>query len=108
MKIGPTEIIVILVIVILIFGVGKLPQVAGALGKSIRAFKDGQKDADAEELEEGKKKKSSKKKKAAATDEAEKETEKETVDTTGEVVKNDPVENKGPISDDGEQGLILS
>ena len=102
MKIGPTEIIVILVIVILIFGVGKLPQVAGALGKSIRAFKDGQKDADAEELEEGKKKKSSKKKKAAATDEADKETEKETVDTTGEVVKNDPVENKGPISDDGE------
>lgn len=103
MKIGPTEIIVILVIVILIFGVGKLPQVAGALGKSIRAFKDGQKDADAEELEEGKKKKSSKKKKAAAeSGEAEQETEKETVDTTGEVVKNDPVENKGPISDDGE------
>ncbi|MBR6331941.1 MAG: twin-arginine translocase TatA/TatE family subunit [Dehalococcoidales bacterium] len=102
MKIGPTEIIVILVIVILIFGVGKLPQVAGALGKSIRAFKDGQKDADAEELEEGKKKKSSKKKKAAEGEEADKETEKETVDTTGEVVKNDPVENKGPISDDGE------
>ena len=102
MKIGPTEIIVILVIVILIFGVGKLPQVAGALGKSIRAFKDGQKDADAEELEEGKKKKSSKKKKAAEGDSTEKETEKETVDTTGEVVKNDPVENKGPISDDGE------
>ena len=102
MKIGPTEIIVILVIVILIFGVGKLPQVAGALGKSIRAFKDGQKDADAEELEEGKKKKSSKKKKAAEGEEADKETETETVDTTGEVVKNDPVENKGPISDDGE------
>ena len=35
---GP-EIIVILVVVVLIFGVGKLSDVGGALGKSIREFR---------------------------------------------------------------------
>jgi len=39
--IGPTELIIILVIVVLIFGVGKLGDVGGALGKSIREFKKG-------------------------------------------------------------------
>jgi sec-independent protein translocase protein TatA len=38
--IGPFELVVILVIVVLIFGVGKLPEVGGALGKGIREFKD--------------------------------------------------------------------
>ena len=33
------EIILILVIVIIIFGVGKLPQVGGAIGKSIKEFR---------------------------------------------------------------------
>ncbi|HEX2173681.1 MAG TPA: twin-arginine translocase TatA/TatE family subunit [Dehalococcoidia bacterium] len=36
---GPTELILILAIVIIIFGVGKLPQVGGALGQSIREFR---------------------------------------------------------------------
>ncbi len=36
---GPFELLVILVIVILIFGVGKLPEVGGALGRGIREFK---------------------------------------------------------------------
>lgn len=36
---GLPELIVILVIVVLIFGVGKLPEVGGALGKGIREFK---------------------------------------------------------------------
>jgi sec-independent protein translocase protein TatA len=36
---GLPEIIVILVIVLVIFGAGKLPDVAGALGKSIANFK---------------------------------------------------------------------
>jgi len=42
MKLGPPEIILILVVMLVVFGVGKLPQVGSALGKSIRAFKDGQ------------------------------------------------------------------
>ncbi|MCL2150098.1 MAG: twin-arginine translocase TatA/TatE family subunit, partial [Dehalococcoidia bacterium] len=38
-KLGPLEIVLILVVILVIFGVGKLPQVGSALGKSIRAFK---------------------------------------------------------------------
>jgi sec-independent protein translocase protein TatA len=41
-KLGPLEIVLILVIIIVIFGVGKLPQVGSAIGKSLRAFKEGQ------------------------------------------------------------------
>ena len=37
--IGVPELIIILVIVVLIFGVGRLPEVGGALGKTIREFK---------------------------------------------------------------------
>ena len=36
---GIGEWIVVLVIVLLIFGAGKLPQIGDALGKSIRSFK---------------------------------------------------------------------
>ncbi len=36
---GPMELIIVLVIVVLIFGVGRLPQVGGALGKSIKEFR---------------------------------------------------------------------
>ncbi len=38
-KLGPTELIIILVIVLVIFGVGKLPQIGGAIGKSLREFR---------------------------------------------------------------------
>lgn len=37
---GGMEWIIILVIVIIVFGVGKLPQVGAALGQSIREFRD--------------------------------------------------------------------
>lgn len=37
--IGMTELIVILVIVLIIFGAGKLPDVGAALGKGIKNFK---------------------------------------------------------------------
>ena len=40
-RIGPWEIILILVVVLIIFGAGKLPQVGSALGKGIRSFKKG-------------------------------------------------------------------
>ena len=39
MAFGPTELIIILVLVIIVFGVGKLPQVGGALGQSIKEFR---------------------------------------------------------------------
>jgi sec-independent protein translocase protein TatA len=45
-SIGPFELIIILVIVVLIFGVGKLPDIGGALGKSIKEFKQGVSDED--------------------------------------------------------------
>jgi sec-independent protein translocase protein TatA len=37
---GGWEWIIILVIVIIIFGVGKLPEIGGALGRSIREFRE--------------------------------------------------------------------
>ncbi len=40
-SLGPTELIIILVIVILLFGVGRISRIGGELGKGIRAFKDG-------------------------------------------------------------------
>jgi sec-independent protein translocase protein TatA len=51
-RFGWPEIVIILVIVLIIFGVGKLPQVGGAIGKGLRAFKKGQ--AGEEEEEEAK------------------------------------------------------
>jgi sec-independent protein translocase protein TatA len=36
---GAPELIVILVIVVLIFGAGKLPEIGGAVGKAIKGFK---------------------------------------------------------------------
>ena len=39
MRLGPVEIGLILVIILVVFGAGKLPQVGSALGKSIREFR---------------------------------------------------------------------
>jgi len=41
MDIGPTELIIILLIVVLLFGVGRIGKVAGELGKGIRSFREG-------------------------------------------------------------------
>jgi sec-independent protein translocase protein TatA len=48
-SIGPMELILILVIVIIFFGVGKLPQVGESIGKAIRSFKKAQSGEDEEE-----------------------------------------------------------
>jgi sec-independent protein translocase protein TatA len=40
MPLGPPELILILLIIVVIFGVGKLTQVGPALGKSIRGFRE--------------------------------------------------------------------
>jgi sec-independent protein translocase protein TatA len=53
-NIGPTELIIILVIVLIIFGAGKLPDIGTAIGKGIRNFKKATKDEDKAALEEGK------------------------------------------------------
>lgn len=49
-NLGLPELLIILVIIIIIFGVGKLPELGGALGKSIREFR--QASAGMEEEEE--------------------------------------------------------
>ena len=41
MSLGPTELIIILVIIIVLFGVGRISKIAGEMGSGIRAFKDG-------------------------------------------------------------------
>ena len=43
-KIGPWELVLILAIVLIVFGVGRLPQIGGAIGKGIREFRKGQHD----------------------------------------------------------------
>jgi len=55
MSIGPWQIILILVIVLIIFGAGKLPRVAGDLAKGIKNFKKGMNEEDKSESAEGEK-----------------------------------------------------
>lgn len=38
---GTTELIIILVIIILLFGVGRIGKIAGELGKGVRSFRSG-------------------------------------------------------------------
>lgn len=38
-SLGPLEIALILVVVLIVFGVGRLPDIGGALGKTIREFR---------------------------------------------------------------------
>ena len=58
--VGPTELIIVLVIVLIVFGVGRLPEIGGAMGKAIREFRASQAGEDESsrnpELEAGKKK----------------------------------------------------
>ena len=65
--IGPWEMGLVLAIILIIFGVGKLPQVGGALGKGLRAFRKGQSGEYEEEEEEPPKPKRKATKKTAKT-----------------------------------------
>ena len=47
--IGPFEGLIILLVVVLIFGVGKMADVGGALGKSVREFRKAAKETDESE-----------------------------------------------------------
>lgn len=50
LRFGPTELIIILVIVILLFGVGRIGKIAGELGSGIKAFRKGLQSEDEEKL----------------------------------------------------------
>ena len=56
--IGMPELIIILVIILIIFGAGKLPEIGAGMGKAIRNFKGATKDEDEpkepEKIEENK------------------------------------------------------
>ncbi len=45
-KLGPTEIILILAIVLLLFGGKKIPELMRGVGKGVKSFKDGMKEED--------------------------------------------------------------
>ncbi len=49
--IGMPELIIILVIIMIIFGAGKLPEIGSGIGKGIKNFKKGVSDADKNEPE---------------------------------------------------------
>jgi sec-independent protein translocase protein TatA len=54
---GATELIIILVIIVLLFGVGRISKISGELGSGIRAFREGlqgdEKDQDPEKKDAG-------------------------------------------------------
>lgn len=48
-QLGPVELGIILVIVILLFGIGRIGKIAGEMGSGIRAFREGLKDPESEQ-----------------------------------------------------------
>ena len=46
---GPLELIVVLAIVLLLFGAGRLPKIMKDLGRGVTSFKEGVKDGDSSE-----------------------------------------------------------
>ena len=53
-RLGTTELIIILVIVILLFGVGRIGKIAGELGNGIRSFRNGLNGSESKSTEEKK------------------------------------------------------
>jgi len=72
---GPLEIGLIVLVILIFFGVGKLPQVGGAIGKGLRAFRRGQHGED--EREENEEKPVAKSKATKKTAEGETEAQKD-------------------------------
>jgi len=75
---GPTELIVILLLVLVLFGAKRIPEIAQGLGKGIREFKKSMKEihGEIESPEQNKKKKPETKKPETEKAETEKENEK--------------------------------
>lgn len=53
MPTGPAELVVVLVILLLLFGARKLPELAGAMGKSVRSFRKGVTELDQDDDDAG-------------------------------------------------------
>jgi sec-independent protein translocase protein TatA len=51
MNLGPLEIFGILLVIVILFGVGRISKIGGELGSGIREFRKAVKDPDAEENE---------------------------------------------------------
>ncbi|RME45649.1 MAG: twin-arginine translocase TatA/TatE family subunit [Caldilineae bacterium] len=51
-QLGVPELLIILVIIVVIFGVGRLPEIGGAIGKSIREFKSAVQEDETKPVEE--------------------------------------------------------
>lgn len=75
-SIGAPELIVIVVIALLLFGAGRIADIGKGLGQGIKNFKQGLKEADAED-EDDKPKKAEKSEKAAAKKEKKEEAAEE-------------------------------
>jgi len=52
MKLGTTELIVILIIVLLIFGPTQIPKLTKMFGKSVKSFKDGMNEEESRSVKE--------------------------------------------------------
>ena len=50
-KLGLPELLLIVLIILIVFGAGKLPEVGGAIGKGLRAFRNAQRGEDDKEKE---------------------------------------------------------
>jgi sec-independent protein translocase protein TatA len=59
---GPTELIIILLIVVLLFGVGRIGKIAGELGSGIKAFRKGLQDDEKDKDEKDEKNETTEKK----------------------------------------------
>ncbi|MGI6250526.1 MAG: twin-arginine translocase TatA/TatE family subunit [Anaerolineaceae bacterium] len=52
MSLGWPEILLILIVILLVFGVGRITKIAGELGSGVRAFKEGLNGKNEAEIEE--------------------------------------------------------
>lgn len=52
---GPMELTIILIIILIIFGAGRLPEIGSGIGKGIRNFKKSVSETENEKIEEDKK-----------------------------------------------------
>jgi sec-independent protein translocase protein TatA len=54
MNLGPTELIIILIIVLLLFGVGRVSRIGGELGSAVANFRKGLEDGGKKDTDETK------------------------------------------------------
>ena len=96
MGIGFPELMVILIIIMIIFGAGKLPEIGSAFGRSIKNFKGSMKEAEAEDLpvENNSSEDSSDKEEVAAK-----------TDNTGENKKSDAAKKEEELIDEADNEL---